>query len=708
MGITKLYAGVEGDPLNSSGPQIRDTVNQLIEAHVNNLKTLPTAVNAQTDTVYNVIGFYANTKLGGGRFIWNPTANKSTHNGGTIIAPEAISAWNGTQADIATLLNWTGSGSGCWVRSDLQGFVTPEMFGAVGDGVSNDNSSMLRVLNSGYAVEQCTGTYLYNQIDLNSPSVVCGTLRLKYNGLATPSGVASFRVYQQADWGNVLVECATSAGEAYNIIEVYSNNFSAKNLTVTCGSQRSERGGCEFFGSNVNIGKFSSKNIARPMAFNPVGSATNQRESIGVNIVEIDNYIRGVKFAYIDGFYLGSLKASGRWVGVAAGTPGHNGLLIESCVNFNIPLTVIHDSLEHGIRIGGSGNCSNFSFGTIQTKDTAGCGVKFNVDPGYLAKNFSVGSVVADNSGEGSSLGNKESVRLTRVSDFEFGPIISVTFASKVLTLADATDGTFNGVSGENVSARIINFDDGQDTSSLNCSNLRFYGVSGVLSPSARAAIGANYAASGRALSGIYMDIDGVTGYSNFLVSMPSTVLSGAFVLNAKVPSSAILPKFEGVPAGGNTFVNIIYGTRQYTGPADTIEFASPSTFASAGFSPTTAAASPDQRGQNFFANTTGAGAGSYGGHVVFSRAGSNGRRGAAVAAKQITSDDKEVGLAFFVQDNTTTANEAMQERMVLKHTGTLWLQNLSVFADNATAISAGLVAGDMYRTTAGELRLVV
>lgn len=141
MSITQLYAGVEGDPLNSSGPQIRDTVNQLIETNVNSLKTLPTAANAQTDTVYNVIGFYTDTQLGGGRFIWKPTSDKNTHNGGTIIAPEAISAWNGLQSDLPTFLNWTGSGSGCYVRLDLDGMYDVTWFGATGDYLNFDDSN---------------------------------------------------------------------------------------------------------------------------------------------------------------------------------------------------------------------------------------------------------------------------------------------------------------------------------------------------------------------------------------------------------------------------------------------------------------------------------------------------------------------------------------------------------------------------------------
>lgn len=140
MSITKLYAGVEGDPLNSSGPQIRDTVNQLIETHANSLKTLPTAANAQTDTVYNVIGFYEGTTVGGGKLVWLASSDKTLNDGLNYYAPEAISAWNGTHGDLSTLYGWSGSGLGVFKRVSEEIF-TPEMAGAAG-GANDDTLAL--------------------------------------------------------------------------------------------------------------------------------------------------------------------------------------------------------------------------------------------------------------------------------------------------------------------------------------------------------------------------------------------------------------------------------------------------------------------------------------------------------------------------------------------------------------------------------------
>ncbi len=134
-------------PFSASGQGLVASVNQLIDAHVTSLKSLTTA--PQTDTVYNVISFYAGWAAlsvppsGGGLFAWNSTLSKATHNGVTHYSPEAITAWNGTQADIVTLLNWSGTGSGVWVRINPQYHIF-DVGG--GDGISDNSAQLQKVL----------------------------------------------------------------------------------------------------------------------------------------------------------------------------------------------------------------------------------------------------------------------------------------------------------------------------------------------------------------------------------------------------------------------------------------------------------------------------------------------------------------------------------------------------------------------------------
>lgn len=96
-----LLAGVEARRLND---------------YVNGIKNLKqSAYKVQT-----VKGFYANTNFGGGTFIYDPSRPKADHDGGVVIAPEAIAAWNGSVENIGNLLSWTSSsGSGCYVRTNV-------------------------------------------------------------------------------------------------------------------------------------------------------------------------------------------------------------------------------------------------------------------------------------------------------------------------------------------------------------------------------------------------------------------------------------------------------------------------------------------------------------------------------------------------------------------------------------------------------------
>ena len=107
---------------------MKDRIDKLVQVDTlyDGIKSLP-----QIEGVaLNVKGFYAGTDVGGGQFFYDPSRSKTEHNGGTVIAPAALTAWDGTSGDIATLLDWTGAGSGCFVRLfNIQGVAHSSEFG---------------------------------------------------------------------------------------------------------------------------------------------------------------------------------------------------------------------------------------------------------------------------------------------------------------------------------------------------------------------------------------------------------------------------------------------------------------------------------------------------------------------------------------------------------------------------------------------------
>lgn len=136
---------------------------------INGIKGLD-AVQRTTVITYDVVGFYVDTTLGGGEFIYNPNRNKAEHNGGTILAPEAITAWDGTSANITQLLNWTGTGLGCFERLDPTFYI--EYFGCSPAITNNDviinkmctfPLNVIRTLAPGwYPIYQISGAINFN------------------------------------------------------------------------------------------------------------------------------------------------------------------------------------------------------------------------------------------------------------------------------------------------------------------------------------------------------------------------------------------------------------------------------------------------------------------------------------------------------------------------------------------------------------------
>lgn len=101
-------------PETAQDSQVLRAVRKGLVAQVSNLRalTLSPLSNGQQ---YSVKGFYENTDVGGGLFYYDASRDKADHNGGTVIDPERLAAWDGTQSDLATLFT-AGSGSGCFVR----------------------------------------------------------------------------------------------------------------------------------------------------------------------------------------------------------------------------------------------------------------------------------------------------------------------------------------------------------------------------------------------------------------------------------------------------------------------------------------------------------------------------------------------------------------------------------------------------------------
>lgn len=105
---------------------------------VGSIESLRTTAGEYTNQQVSLTSYYAGGTTGGGTFVWDADST-APDDGGVTIAIVGVSA-------------------GRWVRL-LDGFVTPEMFGAVGDGVGDDTSALRSVGVFGGEV-RCNNKYL--------------------------------------------------------------------------------------------------------------------------------------------------------------------------------------------------------------------------------------------------------------------------------------------------------------------------------------------------------------------------------------------------------------------------------------------------------------------------------------------------------------------------------------------------------------------
>jgi hypothetical protein len=111
---------------------------------VDSIKDLA-SVNTATNNNVFVRGFYTGTDVGGGLFYWDSTKDKTDHNGGTVLDPARITAWDGTQANLSTLFTAAGSGAGCFVRLSDENKIDIAWFGLVSDGITDNGESFQQI-----------------------------------------------------------------------------------------------------------------------------------------------------------------------------------------------------------------------------------------------------------------------------------------------------------------------------------------------------------------------------------------------------------------------------------------------------------------------------------------------------------------------------------------------------------------------------------
>jgi hypothetical protein len=587
------------------------------------------------------------------------------------------------------------------VQTKLRETVSVKDFGAVGDGATDDTAALQNFFNAGGNLYLPEGTYLYSYLEFNTPFSLVGDGVLRYDGSAPPSGGNSILITAPVNIDKLKITSSGVGESAINYVRAESDNIQINLFEMKADVQRNTTGGSNFTGSNIFINQVISENVARPIAF--PGSAV--RTNVHIGGIYITNYIRGFAATLLENWTLDTIVAKQRWAGVSLMTPGHNGLLLTDCSNFNIGKVDISNAPEHSFRIAGSIGTKNYTIGSIYSRDSQGCAFKINPGGSTLAENGHVGSITGVNTGEGNTQANRELVRLTRVKQLTIGNISGYQVVTRALLIQDVWNLTVGNIYAENVLARLIDIRGDTDGAFEDVENIYVGNVTAYMNAGARAVFSFTLGFANRFIGNIEIANGFVTGFNTFVgVVSANNNYSGEIVVNVSTGPTDPFGAFENAVSTDPIYLTRRRGFNTYTGNQSAYQRRGIQTIGSNSISLGNVS---NAQSASIYVQSFGgtAGLNALGGGFAFSRV-TAARRGAAIYAKQTGNDAQNMGLGFAVGSGST-ATDALVESMVLKHTGVVNL-TLPTHADNAAALAAGLVAGDTYKTSAGELRIVV
>ena len=324
---------------------------------------------------------------------------------------------------------------------------------------------------------------------------------------------------------------------------------------------------------------------------------------------------------------------------------------------------------------------ANYSIGSVVVIRSGGCAFKVNPtllrEPGVTEKayNGSVAGILGIDIGDPANAGNEELLRLTHVRGLKIGPCAAykddkLVSAQYLLQVNDVDDVEITSLGGDTVNAGFINIDGTSDidpgTFGGDVTNLRIGRLHGTVSSNSNNAIAVNTTFN---VGKVSIGLDEISGWVVNLVRWDAGTLTDVFDLHGRVTGS-VSPVYLTVPNSDNFLIDVSYNNSRTMGRASGSRSGSAiyeilsGLFSVASVAPT-----------GLFINSVRgtAGNGNIGGALEFSRIGSS-RRGAAIAARQGSADDKEVDISLFIGDTNVASNESLIESARFEYSGNMRL----------------------------------
>ena len=146
----------------------------------------------RSDLRYESDGFYVGSTVGGGTWKWKADEPKSNHNGGTVVDPDRVVAWDGTQGDLATLFTAAVSGVGCFVLISER--VSLYNYGYIPQ--ENNSIAITQAVNTAFTGKKCLYT---SSLDLEPFE------EQEMLGLSKPEGQIAAGTREILAYGNTII-----------------------------------------------------------------------------------------------------------------------------------------------------------------------------------------------------------------------------------------------------------------------------------------------------------------------------------------------------------------------------------------------------------------------------------------------------------------------------------------------------------------------
>jgi hypothetical protein len=500
------------------------------------------------------------------------------------------------------------------------------------------------------------------------------------------------------------------------------DNFDIGYLEITADAPRVNRG--VGTAPNGKIGYFKSIDVDRPLFcdYLAVGGG-----NVEIGFLDIDGYVRGFRVdstsATIYGGYIRRRSVN------ADKDPGHNGLLLTESPLVRLPNGItVEDAGEHAIRNSGSSLVS----GVLYLKGSGGCGYKSNSGT-VRSPHTRIAGIFGTNIGQTSG-NNSEMLRLTRTDDCWIGFVHSEVedgfLAPRRAVQANNCTGLRIGpISGE-YNNNIVILDGNSDSDNEGDAGPveDFHIIIGKATCAGTAAV----AFSATTINGAdpvmtigdgIFEFAGASGWSDYIhtFTYDGEGSSDPIVVTAPIEFRGFIKgdiqpyanTANADPSHSLVTYNLQWEDKVKIGQASAFRIGANGALAMQEWvvpSDSVFAGGGDvvSRGVVINGSAQTAGAGNYSAAIEWSRLATL-RRAAAIAMIQEGSNAQNTSLDFLVGQGTAATDALVRVlRLSYRGGGVMSAPTMPTYADNAAAVSGGLAVNDLYKTAAGDVRIVV